>query len=113
MSVLSLKRPPTLLTMDSSFSSSIIQFLSLASQDVADLTDRLVNVGVVDLIGIAILQRQLAASHLQTPLDGGFAVGVPLPQASLQFGQRAAVDKDGDRLGMGGQNADGPFHVNL
>src|SRR5687768_3192227 len=112
MSVLSLKRPPTLLTMYSSFSSSII-LVSFASQDLADLVNRLLNVCVIDLPGIAVLQSQLAASNFEPPLDGSFALGVPLPQASLKLFQRAAVDEDGDRISVGGQNAHGPFHVNL
>src|SRR5688500_19479614 len=112
MSVLSLKRPPTLLTMDSSFSSSII-LVSFASQDVADLMSGLLYVGIIDLPGVAVLQSQFAASDFQPPLDGGFALGVPLPQASLELFQRAAVDEDGDRIGMGGQNAHGPLHINL
>src|SRR5262249_34283827 len=83
----SLKRPPTLLTISSSFSSSIMVVrcsTTVLGQDRGELLDGAIQVVVDDLDVILRGQFQLSAGGGQPLRDGRWAVGAPGPQPGLE-----------------------------
>src|SRR6187399_776652 len=85
ISVDSLNRPPTLLTIASSRSSSSMDLPFWGTDDIANLLDRPVHVVVDHLVLIAIGKGQLAAGHFEPPLDRFLAFAAPAAQPTLQF----------------------------
>src|SRR3954451_11812513 len=83
ISVESLKRPPTLLTISSSFNSSSIGKSASAmvpGQDGGQLVDGFVEVVVGDLIIVSVGLGDRAAGFVQSTLDRRLVVGPPGPE---------------------------------
>src|SRR3954464_990685 len=97
ISVESLKRPPTLLTISSSFNSSSIgksASAMVSGQDGGQLVDGMVEVVVGDLVVVAVGQGDLAAGVGEPPLDRGLVVGPPGPEPGFQQLGAGGVDED-------------------
>src|SRR5437870_4294706 len=100
----SLNRPPTLLTISSSFSSSIMvvpRSTAAPDQDRGQLLDGPIQV-IIDHLNI-IMRRQLdlAAGRGQPLGDGGRIVGPPHPQPVLQDVEAGDLDEDQEGVGDG------------
>src|SRR5262245_9816360 len=99
----SLKRPPTLLTISSSFNSSSIGDSASAAvlgQDRGQLVDGASEVVVGDLIIIEAGLRDLASGVRQPPLDGRLVVGAAAPEPGLQHLHLGAGRVDEDEQGV-------------
>src|SRR3954452_21348378 len=83
----SLNRPPTLLTINSSFNSSSIAWSASAAvpgEDLGQVGHGLVEVVVDDLIVVAVGQGEFAPGIIQAATDGRLVVGPPGPEPGLQ-----------------------------
>src|SRR5947209_5147971 len=100
MSVDSLKRPPTLLTMASSFrSSNMLPPGKVTLQDGAQLGDGGVQVVIDDLVLVLPRPVELPDHGVQPPADGGVVFGAPVPQPPLVGVQRRGPQEHGDAVG--------------
>src|SRR5271157_4831078 len=110
----SLNRPPTLLTISSSFSSSImIESTStvVLNQDCRQLVNRPLQI-VVDQMNVVTLgQLELPPGVCQPPLDRRLVIGAPGPQPPLEHVQtrRPHEDQEGARHSLTHLNP--PLHV--
>src|SRR3972149_6153645 len=94
----SLKRPPTLLTISSSRSSSSMREASALCQDIADLFDRVVQIVIDDLVPIPVGQSQFAPSPSQPLLDGPLILRPSPAEPLLQDLEGTGPNENGDRL---------------
>src|SRR5262249_51988908 len=139
ISVESLNRPPTLLTISSSFiSSSIpcsfrkkhphelaqprpgaspsasgIPFLKLHSHDLAQPGDRRIEIVINYLIIVFRGMSQFGAGVGHAPLNGRFGLGAALPQSLLVRLQAGSSQKHAYRIGTELADVGGPLHVNI
>src|SRR5579883_142762 len=98
----SLKRPPTLLTISSSFSSSIMALArstAVLDQDRGEFLDGPIQVVIDHLYIIMVGQGDLAAGGGQSPGDRGLIVGPSHPQAGLQDLEAGNLDEDQQGVG--------------
>src|SRR5262249_411634 len=97
ISVESLNRPPTLLTISSSFNSSIIVFprsTTPSCQDRGEVLECAVEF-VVDHVDIVAFRRfELAASVGKAALDGGLVIGSSRAQPGSEAFQTRWLDKN-------------------
>src|SRR5436190_17725399 len=100
ISVESLNRPPTLLTIASSFkSSSMVVPFELTSDNIAECGDGLVQV-VVDHFKIILSSMgQLPLGRRYPALNGGLIFGAALAQALLVDRQRGGAQKNRHLIG--------------
>src|SRR5438105_2277667 len=101
ISVDSLKRPPTLLTIPSSFSSSSIAFTPLKRflDQLAQVGDATVEVVVKYLVLIFSASLQFLAGVQQPVLDHFLALRSPTTKALLQHFQRRGPQEDRHAIG--------------
>src|SRR4051812_21923339 len=111
----SLKRPPTLLTIPSSFSSSstAISSAERADDQVAHLGDRDLQVVVDDQVLVLPDVFRLAVSRGHPPGDGGLVLRAPPPQALLVHRGRGCTQEDRDGLGVEPADLPGPLRVDV
>src|SRR5215831_4868302 len=84
----SLNRPPTLLTISSSRSSSSIRLGLQVLQNLLDLVDRPSDRAIDYSVLIAIGIGQLAAGNFQASLDRLFGIRLPAAEPPLQHFER-------------------------
>ena len=114
ISVESLNRPPTLLTMASSFkSSSMLTPFELSDQDRVNVRDRFFQI-VVDYLKIELA----GAVHFllgggEPALDGGLALSAPAPEPCLQRCQRRRAKKYRHVIGALPPHLLGALHVDV
>src|SRR5580700_383765 len=82
----SLNRPPTLFTIASSRSSSIISFSLHGVENVAQLVDGPLDVVVDDLEAVKSGGLQFSAGDLEPPPNISLAFGPAVAQPAFQFG---------------------------
>src|SRR5262249_33234887 len=112
----SLKRPPTLFTISSSFSSSSIECLSfktIRAQGDDQVFDTTVEVVVDQLNIIPMGFGKLLAGLDQPAEDRRLVVGPPTPQTLLQQAKRGGPDEHEQRRWGGGTNLQRPFDLDL
>src|SRR5436190_22466067 len=93
----SLNRPPTLLTISSSFSSSIISApvsTMVFNQDGGQFVNRSIKI-IIDYMNIIIFRElELAAGVTQAALDGRFVVGSPGAEPVFEYIQARHLDEN-------------------
>src|SRR6266852_2020321 len=114
MSVDSLNRPPTLLTMASSFnSSSMVPPFQVTPDDVTQLGDRRGQVIIDNLVIVLAGMGQFLRRPGQAPANGLIRLGSSLPQAFLINRRGARSQKDRHRLGTELPDLRCPLHVDI
>src|SRR5690348_7536736 len=97
----SLNRPPTLLTISSSFSSSNMGSpLEVPLEDPPQLGDGRLEFVVDQLVLVLAAVGQLPLRGRQAPPDGRLRVGVPVAQALLQHRQGRRLHEHRDGVGV-------------
>src|SRR5207248_8837981 len=92
----SLKRPPTLLTIFSSFSSSSIARSSSTSdlfENQHELFNAVVKIVVDELVVVPVGLGELLSGGSQPPEDRGFRLGPPVPQPLFKGLERRRPDE--------------------
>src|SRR4029453_14128849 len=114
MSVDSLKRPPTLLTIPSSFSSSILILpFKQRTHDRAKLRDRVVQLVIDDLVIVGRRLGELRAGALQAALDGRGSFRASLAQTELERVERRRANEDRHRVGARALDLPSAVHVDF
>src|SRR3954464_1735320 len=102
INVESLNRPPTLLTISSSFSSSIISApvsTMVLNQDGGQCVNRSIKI-IIDYMKIIVLcELELAASVLEAAADGRFIVGSPGTEPVLEYVHVRHLDENEQGVG--------------
>src|SRR5271166_498932 len=111
----SLNRPPTLLTISSSFSSSIMidsTSTVVLNQDCRQLVNRPLQVVVDQMYVVTLGQLELAPGVGQPPLDRRLVVGAPGSQPLLEHIQSGRLHEDQEGAWHLFTNLNSPLHIN-
>src|SRR3954463_15554367 len=118
MSVESLKRPPTLFTISSSFNSSSIEGSSSRTATVRpegrqEFLDATVEVVIDELLVVPVVLGELDPGLAEPPQDRRLVLGPTQPQPRLQLPERRRPDEQEERRRGRAPNLQRPLHLDL